>query len=100
MVIGYKFLNILIDIELIVAISVKSYKTQNYYTVNSLVEKKKKTIASYEKRFHLVTVLPMIVKPKFYGWNEHKKREILGGYLLNDIEKISTLIFKNPDQKT
>jgi hypothetical protein len=42
----------------------------------------------------------MIVKPKFYGWNEHKKREILGGYLLNDIEKISTLIFKNPDQKT
>lgn len=77
-------------------ISVKSYKTQNYYTVNYLVEK---TIESYAKRFHLITNLPMIVKPKNYGWNKHKKREILGGYLLNDIEKISTLIIKNPDQK-
>lgn len=96
MVIGSKFLNLLIDIELIVYISAKRYKTQNYYTVNSLVEK---TIESYVKRFHLVTYLPMIVKPKNYGWNKHKQREILGGYLLNDIEKISTLNIKNPYQK-
>ena len=64
MVIGSKFLNILIDIELIVYISTKIYKTQIYYTVQSLVEK---TIESYAKRFHLVTELPMIVKPKNYG---------------------------------
>jgi hypothetical protein len=64
LVIGSKFLNILIDIELIVYISTKIYKTQNYYTVHSLVEK---TIESYEKMFHLVTDLPMIVKPKNYG---------------------------------
>lgn len=52
LVIGSKFLNILIDIELIVYISTKSYKTQNYYKVNSLIEK---TIESYAKRLHLVT---------------------------------------------
>ena len=43
--------------------------------------------------------IPMIVKPKKYGFNLETKEEILGGYLLNNKEIINTLIIKNSELK-
>ena len=43
--------------------------------------------------------IPMIVKPKKYGFNLESNEEILGGYLLNDKEIINNLIIKNSELK-
>lgn len=96
--IGLKLLNLLEEVGLIKSeIFVSSKDIKNLiYVCNS-------TILEYLNKNNLLLnisyKIPMIVKPKPYSKDLNTGKDILGGYLLNDVKYISPLIIQNSELK-
>ena len=96
--IGLKLLNLLEEVGLIKS---KEYvlSVDKKYLLYLADEKIFENIGKYITKLSISYKIPMIVQPKPYGRDLVTGREILGGYLLNDMEYVNSLIIKNSELK-
>jgi len=96
--IGLKLLNLLEEVGLIKSVIFVSSKD-----IKNLIYVCNSTILEYLNKNNLLLnisyKIPMIVKPKPYSKDLNTGKDILGGYLLNDVKYISPLIIQNSELK-
>ena len=96
--IGLKIFSFLEEVGLIhseIYVSSRDQKNLIYVCNSTILEYIGKNI----NLFSISYKIPMIVKPKPYYRNLNTGKDILGGFLLNDVEYISNLIIKNSEMK-
>jgi hypothetical protein len=96
--IGIDLFYLLAEVNLIEiqTITISKENKKNIYVPNKIKFDKLEKFNNYVS---FSQKIPMIVKPKKYSINWDTGREVLGGYLLNDKEFVSSLIISNYELK-
>ena len=95
--IGLRLLNLLVEVKLIHT-EIISLERKSKVTIFKASPKIIESLGSQMKLLTISYKIPMIVKPKKYS-RSVVTGEILGGYLLNDIDFHTPLIIKNSELK-